>query len=249
MTEENANPGDGDQETDDKSDKMIPESRLKAALKDQGEKHAAEIETLKTGFEQRITKLENPPAPAKEEETFTRAELKKLVEDEHITQEQADLKWDAQLEAKFEKKAQKVSEGVVNEKQLSQKVENEIDRYVALKPDISKEGTETRNKIKREFKFLVKMGDSATSMATELKAIRAVLGPIEALELAGSGKTSHDSHEETGGEGGGGEGGGKKFEDSLSDRKRKYYQGMIDKGLYKDWKEVKELLHPSKKAA
>lgn len=253
MTDSNANPGSGDPENseDGKSkEEMIPASQMKAALKHQGETHTAEMQELRTGFEQRISNLEKPAAPTeKEPETFTRAELRQLVKDEHITQEQADLKWDTQQEAKFNKNAETVSRGVVEESQLLTKVEQDIDRYVALEPEINTEGSETRKKIKKEFTFLVKHGDSATSMTTELKAIRAVLGPIESFELARSGKSGHESYDETGGDGGGESGKGKKFQDSLTERKRGYYQKMIDQGFYKSWDDVKAELNPKAKAA
>ena len=250
MTDTNANPGDGDQDSDDNSEKMIPESQLRAALKNQGDTHKAAMQELRTGFEDRISRLEKPSAPEKNEEIFTRPELNKLVEDGHITKEQADLKWDAQQEAKFTKKAETVSRGVVEQSQLSAKVTQDVDRYIALEPDLAIDGTELREKVKKEYNFLVKMGDPAKSMATELKALRSVLGPLDSFELARSGRTSHETHEETGGGGGGGAGGGgKNFEDSLTPRKRKYYQGMIDDGYYKDWDAVKKLLNPSRKAA
>ena len=255
MTNPNANPGGGDPEnTDDdgkkksESEDFVPASRLKAALKDQSETHAAEMADLKTGFEQRLSKLEKPAE--KDVEVFTRAELRQLVADGHITQDQADLKWDKQQEAKFKKEAVSVSKGVVQDAQLTQRVEQDIARYVALEPDINVKGSDLRKKITKEFQELVRLGDPSDSLITECKAIRAALGPIDSLELARKGRSGHDHHEEiNSGENGGDGPKGKQFQDSLTERKRKYYQKQIDNGIYKSWDEVKEELKFSKEAA
>ena len=250
MTEDNhaGSSENGESENDEKkkksaSEDFVPVSQMKAALRNQGDKHGAEMDELRT----RLSKVEKP---SEDEKTYTRSDLTQLVNDNHISQEQADLRWDQQLEAKFDAKAIKVSKEVVQDAQRNQSVEQDIARYIALEPDLEADGTDLREKVHKEFRFLVdKMGDSPKALTTELKALRAVLGPIEPFELAKKGKSSHESHQETGGDLGGGEPKGKSFKDSLSEQKRVYYQKHIDSGIYKDWDAVKEELKYAKKKA
>ena len=84
---------------------------------------------------------------------------------------------------------------------------------------------------------------SAMRLATELAAIREVLGPIERLKTARSARRETESHEETGGGGGGGEGRKAKTGwDALDSRQKAHYERMIAQGMYKDKKAVEEEL-------
>ena len=112
------------------------------------------------------------------------------------------------------------------------------------------EGSELRDKIKAEFNYLVRdLGEPGTGpdlIKTQLKAIRAVLGPLDKLEKASSARRAQESHEE-GGSGGGkpnnpGGGSSKKLVDHLKGEAKDYYANLVKKGVYKDWDAVEKEL-------
>jgi hypothetical protein len=103
------------------------------------------------------------------------------------------------------------------------------------------QGSEIRDRIQQEYTYLLGLGDKHCE-ATQLKAIRAVLGPVEKLKAAKSGRTSHEGHRETGGGGGAGPRGGQ-GNLKLSAKERTHYEGKVGPGkLYKDWKAVEDEL-------
>ena len=134
MTEENHagssenGESENDKEKKSKSEDFVPVSQMKAALRNQGDKHEAAMDELKT----RLSKVEKP---SEDEKTYTRSDLTQLVNDNHISQEQADLRWDQQLDAKFDAKAIQVAKEVVQDAQRNQSVEQDIARNSALEPD------------------------------------------------------------------------------------------------------------------
>ena len=225
-------------EADKQGDKdVVPKSQFLAAIKSANDKYAALEAKLNAAIEAGQKKADPP-------KQYTRAELNAAVAANQISQEAADQLWDDQTEARILAKATEVSTISVTRAQRKERVDSDISRYTALEPEILVDGSDIREKIAKEFNFLVSMGDPKTP-ETELKALRAALGPIDQLELARSGRTVRDTHMETG-DGGdrGGKKPGKNFQDALSAREKAHYQKGIDAGRYKNWDEVKaELQH------
>lgn len=216
---------------------VVPRSQLIAALSSQERKLRAEfqgqIDEIKAG-----QKKADPP------KQYTRAELNAAVEAKQITQEAADQVWDDQIQARADARAAAVATDTVTRAQRKERVDSDIGRYMALEPDIVVDGSDIRKKVAAEYNFLVSMGDPKTT-DTELKAIRAALGPLETLELAKSGRSQHDTHRETGGGGPGGKPKGEKetpLVAKLTQRQKDYYEGQIKSGQYKDWKDVEATL-------
>lgn len=249
MTDKDTGAEHGNGATDDKDDKKsgidlkdyVPKTQLAAALKSQDEKHEREMADLRA-------KLDKKDETSADDKPFTRKELKAMVENEDITQDQADELWDKQLTNQVLAKAGTVARDAVNSSTRDNNIANDIDRYKAADPDLAVEGSEIREKIKAEFKELVKLGDSPKSLATELKALRIVCGPIDAFEAAKSGKPVHEHDEQDAGNDEGG--GGKKhadFKASLNPRLRAHYEKQIGQGLYKNWDEVKAEMEGYKK--
>jgi len=216
-------------------EEVVPKRQLIAAVNSAERKTDAE-RARADALQRQLDEIGRKDQPKQ----YTRSELTAGVAAGQITQEAADQVWEDQIVARAEARATQVATENVTRARRKERVDSDINRYTALEPDILIEGSDIRNKIAKEFKFLVDMGDSSTA-ETELKAIRAALGPVEQLELAKSGVSQHSSHRETGGGGGGGKP-GKKFEDTLSQREKAYYQKGIDGGRYKDWSEVKKEL-------
>lgn len=223
-------------ERDKQGDEVVPKRQLIAAVNSAERKTEAE----KARADALQAQLNEMLAGKKGDQPkqYTRGELNAAVQSGQITQEAADQVWEDQIVARAEARATQVSLENVVRAQRKERVDSDISRYTALEPDILVEGSEIRNKVAKEFKFFIDLGDPRTP-DTELKAIRAALGPIDQLELAKSGTSHYDTHRETGDSGGSGRK-AKKFEDMLSPRERAYYQKGIDSKRYKDWDEVKK---------
>lgn len=218
-------------------EKAISESQLKAILRSANEKHEREMRELRAEMEQKLT---DRAAPAEKPKRYTRAELNAAVEAKQITQEQADAQIEAQIREDARSDAALVANETVTAAQQKVRVDTEIARYKVVAPEILDDAHETRQRIKDEFQALVDLGDDPRQLSTQLKAIRAVLGPVEKLERARNGKPAHESHREFGGGGGESQGGKKKDDDSaltyddLSPREKAHYDKGIASGLYKD---------------
>ena len=153
---------------------------------------------------------------------------------------------DIQARQDAEAAASRVATNVVAQDKLKERVTTDIAQYKRLAPEILDDDHETRQRIRIEYNELIAIGDDPNSLATELKAIRAVLGPIDRLEKARGGKTRTESHRETGGAGDGAEDGvktpgGGKLVKTLTTREKEHYSKQIGK-QYKDWADVEATL-------
>jgi hypothetical protein len=216
----------------------VSKKQFLGALKSAEEKRKAEVAALQSQLQELQAQVKAKPAD--QPKRYTRQQLNAAVEAGQITQEQADAQLDAQLREEAEERAHRVALETVSVVERKKLVDSEIERYKAAAPEILDDDHGTRQRIKQEFQGLVALGDSPKDVATQLKAIRMVLGPIERLERSRSGRDDHDSHRETGGSGGGGSGPKKtgKVSERLNAEARRHYEKLIDRGVYKDWDAV-----------
>lgn len=220
----------------------IPKIRMEEAIENERAKTAR--------LEAEVAKLQAAQAPAKVDKAYSRSELTALVVDGKLTQEQADELFARQIEAKARTEAVKAANEAVAQSARTNRVATDFAQYKKLAPEIMQNGSETRNRISEEYRYLVSVGHSE-SLETELAATRAVLGPLERLERARSGKNGAETHQEIGGddEVKDRNGKNKRPSDRLDPRKREHYEGMIKKGYYKGWDEVDKELGFAKKHA
>jgi hypothetical protein len=234
-------PEGGEEGKDKSKDDFVPKTQFLAALKSANEKYDA----LKADLE---AKLEAAKAAPKVEapKRYTRAELTAMVDSRQINQEQADAQLDYQVREDAKADAQRVALETVTSAERKRYVDAEIGRYKAVAPEILDDASETRERIKEEYNFLVGTLGDPNGLDTQLKAIRSVLGPVEKLERARNAKSGHESHRETGGGGGASEGGTKGDVKltyaNLSSREKAHYDKLISSGIYKDVKAVNEEL-------
>jgi hypothetical protein len=235
-------PQDGGSENDDKP---ITAKQLKAALESQKRHYEGQLAGQRAEFEAFKEGVgKQTPAPADKPTVYTKAQLKAAVDAGSITQEQADDQWERQREAELTARAETVALEAVSRQTTQERITSDLSEYKRLKPEIMDPGSETRAKIADEYKYLVETG-SAKSVATELAAIRAVLGPLDKLKNASKARRAPE-HEEQGGSGGEGktQKTGNALVDKLDTRWRDHYDKGIKQGRYKDWKEVEtELKH------
>ncbi len=218
---------------DDAKKDVVPKAQFLAALKSANEKYER--------LEAKVQQLETKPAavPAPEVRRYTRAELNQLVAAQQITQDQADAQIEYQLREDATTAARTVASETVAASTRKSFIDAEIAKYVALAPEIMDETHETRARIKDEYNFLVTAMGDANGTDTQLKAIRAVLGPREKLELARQGQAAHESHQDAGSAGAPARSRATKtLVDTLTQREKDHYESMMKKGYYKNWKEV-----------
>lgn len=222
-----------------KGDEVVPKTQFIAAINSANEKHKREMQALRDEMDAKLAAVAAKPAPAEQPKRYTRTELNALVEARQITQEQADAQMDFQTREDAKSDARRVATETVTAAQRKNRVETEIARYKAVAPEILDDAHDVRQRIKEEFQALIELGDDPKALETQVKAIRAVLGPVDKLERARNGKPAHESHREFGG-GGGGEpqrkksGDGALTYDDLSPREKAHYDRGIQSGLYKD---------------
>lgn len=223
-------------------DKPITAKQLKAALASQKSHYERELANRDSQFDAfKAGAGRKQEAPAERPKVYTKAELKAGVDGGQITQEQADDIWDTQREAQITARAETVALETVTRQATKERIDADLKAYKRLKPDIMDKGSETREKIREEYQYLAGIGKPQDE-ATELAAIRAVLGPLAKLEKAASASRSQESHEETGG-GGGGErpkgGSSKKLVDHLKGDAKEWFERGIKQGRYpKGWDDV-----------
>lgn len=224
-------------------DKPISARQLKAALASQEKRFKDELAAKERELEAFKAGLDKGRPPADKPKVYSKPELKAAVDGGQITQEQADDIWDKQREAQIRESAKADALSAVNDRSTKERIDRDISRYKQLKPEIMERGSDVREKIAAEYQYLREAG-SPESIATELVAIRAVLGPLEKLEKAADTRRAAESHQESGGggEGGdkkGGNSGGKKLVDHLKGDAKEYYEKGIKSGRYpKGWDDV-----------
>lgn len=246
-----AGKGDGQREgrSDQESERTVPVAVV--------EKMREDFRSTTTALQQQVARLEGMaeanqrPAQRQEEPKFTRAQLKAQVDEGKISESEMDEILERQLKAEVLAEARKTVKDETATMTTAQKVKGQISRYMELEPDINVPGTAIQKRADAEFNALVELGDDPKSQTTTLKALRAVLGPVEDLERAKSARGERETYEGGSGAGGDDSGGGSNKDGSpanLTPRERAFYTKQIDRGIYKDWDAVKEELKHSNPA-
>lgn len=223
-------------------EKPITAKQLKAALASQRSHYERELANRDAQFD--AFKAGAGSGSKKEEERqppkrYTRKELNTAVTAGTITQEQADDQFALQTRDEAREIAEAAAVSVVNGATQKERIDSDLAKYKRLAPEILDKGSDERQKIVTEFGELVRTG-MPNNLATELAAIRAVMGPLEKLEKA-RGASRLVEHDEQGAGSGGRPGSGKtgkKLVDQLSPRQKAHYQKGIDNRRYRDWTEV-----------
>jgi hypothetical protein len=228
--------GESSEDDSGETKDVVPKSQFLAALSNAEQKRERELAALRAEFE---AKLEKATAkPADQPKRYSRPELLAAVSAGTIPQDQADAEWERQIREDARAEARQIATETVSRAQRMESVSTQISQYTEAVPELLDRGSDTYQKVAGEFRFLVAQGDDPKSLSTELKAIRAALGPVEKVRAARSGRASHEDHRETGGGGGGAGPRGGQGNLKLTERERAHYQRGIDNGLYKDWKAV-----------
>lgn len=223
-------------------DEFVPVSRFKAALADQARRSQEREDALRAEFEAFKSGAKSSKDQQDQPKRYSRVELKAAVSAGQVTQDQADDIWAKQVKDEAREEAVAAAREDSSRRTQQEQLDHDLNEYKRLAPEIKDRTSDTFEKVRTEFQYMTRNG-SPKDLATELAAIRAVLGPLDKLEKAKSATRSED-HDQQGGGGrqdGGGKA-GKKLVDTLSPREKEHYDGMIKRGHYKDWGEVEKVL-------
>lgn len=249
------NSGDGSAGGSPPADgKWVPKERLDEVLasnKTLGERLA----TLEGRLTERDRQSQTPPvtsAPPKEEKIYTRAQLQAAVSAGQITQDKADEIYFDQVERRLIGKVETITSTAIGTLTKQTTLESELAAYRTAKPEAFLDnGNADRAKVKAEFDYLTSRLGHASTVETELAALRAAFGPADKLRAVNERHQDPQSHSEV--MGGAGNRGGDQGTDEenagrppkgLSRDVRAYYENGISRGVYRDWNAVrKELKH------
>jgi hypothetical protein len=168
------------------------------------------------------------PSPQKLQEMVDNGQISEATRTDILMQH---AKEDAAAEVRAE--MEKRFQGMQHEQAL----DAQIASYTERVPDVLTEGSETRNRVQKEFDYLVSLGEPGDK-ATEVKALRAALGPADAIRERTRSRRS--THAEAGGVGDGvhsapEKGDGVPAPLQNNDRLRYHYESMIKDGSYSGW--------------
>lgn len=220
---------------------FVPVGRFKAALADQARRSQEREDALRAEFEAFKAGSKSSKEEQDQPKRYSRVDLKAAVAAGQVTQDQADDIWAKQVKDEAREEAVAAAREDSSRRTQTEQIDRDLTAYKRLAPEIKDKTSDTFEKVRAEFQYMTRNG-SPNNLATELAAIRAVLGPLDKLEKAKSATRSED-HDQQGGGGRQEERKtGKKLVDTLSAREKEHYAGMIKRGHYKDWGEVEKEL-------
>jgi hypothetical protein len=191
------------------------------------------------------TKAQEKSAPPEPE--YSRAQLKQLVDAGTISEEQRDAVLDKQDRAREERLINETTRKFQQQSAQSarnQRISSQIDTYKSSFPDVMVEGSETRQKVQREYDFLVSVEGGPRSdeqgAIMELKAMRAALGPAE--KVRETTRQRRQTHAETGGAG---DNTSRPVDmaNKIPKKYREYYKHRVETGYFKGWDDPRIAKH------
>lgn len=235
----------------------VPLERLNEAtgkLRDENSRLRESFAALEARV-QTMSETQQPPGASQQTpKEYSRAELKGFIEAGQISQNQADELWDAQQEAKFERKLKAEVEALKAEAQHNTSLtdlKGIIRSYVEVKPEMVEEGSEDRDNLRKEFNRLARVtgvpkAGSRQDYELQVIALENVYGSVEnARKRKQSQSQALDENLMVDQPNQGGEAATipeSKALKALNGRQKQHYQRLINRGIYKDWKAVESEL-------
>ena len=179
------------------------------------------------------------PRKTEDEPKITRAQLRAKVEANEMTEAEAEQIWENQFERRLGQHIDTTVNNAIGEAQAVNTVSTQIDAYSEAVPEVMTEGSNARQRVQEEYNFLTSTG-APDGLPTQLQALRAAFGPINALKKI-KGERPDTSHQDVGSGSGPGEENetGKRADGTpkgLTARQRTYYTGRVGPGkYYPDW--------------
>jgi len=207
--------------------------RLRQELQQEREERIRFEERLKAKDEQKTSQQE-----------YTWAQLEAAIEAGTITRAWANEYREGIVAKKAREDAVRELESKQQINSRESSVMNEISRYKQAAPEVLQAGTPERQKVEREYAYMVNTLGFKPGIATELAATRAALGDVETVERAAKAKqsTTREPFMETHSSTHKPQQKSSSLVDKLDERQKAHYSKMIASGRYADWKEVEDEL-------
>ena len=187
-------------------------------------------------LEERLKALEEAKTTQTQPE-YTWDQLEAGIAEGRWTRAQAQEYKEQAIERRLEAKRQKERQAEMS----NSRVLGEIEQYKSLVPEVNQYGTESRQKVEREYAHLIRNG-APDNYTTQLAALRAALGDPETIKSRNTTKKvliekepfmeTHTSSVTKQAKA--------PFKDSLPAWKVPEYEKLIKHGVYKDWKEIED---------
>lgn len=191
-----------------------------------------------------------PAQPAPEPKAkVTAAQVQAAVEAGRITAAEGQELLNNQMRDEMTASVTQAVTSTLTAQQREQTFNRDINRYAAAIPELADNTSPQAGKVLKAFnRLVVDLGYDGKDPRTRLLALENAFGDVTALERTSTGQREHQ--EETAGGGSGGDGGGDGetgvnqdgSPKNLTARERAHYKGLIDKGIYAGWDQVKEEL-------
>lgn len=207
------------------------------------ERYDQSVGKLKDQLNELSQKIESSQQPQQPAKVYSRKELQAAVDEGRISEEQMD----AVLEKQMMDKARNEARNEVSQVTKSQAIQQEIAAYTEALPDLDDANSDNRQRAEEAYEQMVSvMGEPATAADKQkytAAALKAVFGPVDKLKQRAKDISHKDreTHQEVG-DGDDDATKSSKATKGLNSQARSYYQSQIDRGMYKDWDEVNEML-------
>lgn len=243
---------DGQEGQSDFDESQIPEDVRKRIAKEarQGyipkERFDGAIGNLKDEISSLSQKVENQAAPAQAPAKYTRTQLRSAVDNGTINEDQMEQIWGDQVAANAREAATDAASNAASTNAEQSKIATTLDGYAELVPDLNDPGSDNRQAAEEAYTDLVELhGKPKTALdkqRLEAMACRTAFGALSKLKgrVNSLKKNSDAAAQEIGN--GEGDASTKSTHKGVPKGQVAYYQSMIDKGQYKDWDEVKDLV-------
>jgi len=190
-------------------------------------RHALELE---------IATLKGQQAKPKTED-ISRTDLRRQVDEGTLTEDQMSEILERQSERRIHQESERKYSDAMSVTAEQSRLQAEIDRYVAFKPELRVDGSKELLEVAKEAEVQSQFtGQASNSFVTQVAALRAVFGPSDQLK-AGV-KPVPETHEEGGGDDGDIDLRNDGTAKGLTKRERDFAQRQVAAGVFKTLEEA-----------
>ena len=241
--------GDGQTDGEQRERKYIPKERFDqvyARAKDAETKIQLEREH-RARLEGELEAMKRQPTPpaAPTPPRYSASQLQTMIDEGKATVGQVLAYQEETMRLEMDRKLEEKVKATLATTAKTSTLQQEMDRYKSVVPEVTQEGTPERQQVVKEFNYLVGLGYDASDPRTELMAVRAALGSVETIQERRKSKsipTGRETMQDIQASGGGKPSGEPDVLKKMTAAQRQHYQRMIDRNVYAGWDEVREEL-------
>jgi len=228
--------GDEGRRRDDDGQRVVPADEVSKIVSEAVNRATSPLKDQITSLE---TKVNASVQTNKETTQYTRAQLAAAVENEKISQAEADAIFDKQQD----QRVQDTTISIINQNTQEQRIQGNIDKYKEFDADLNDSTSDAYRQVASEVAEQCQLLNlEAPTLALELNALKSVYGPVSRLK---PNQRDRQTHQDISTNEGNDKPGDVTLNDDgspkgLSKDEKIYYQDLINKKIYSDWKQVEE---------